>query len=141
MATPLGLTIAYSLNYLEINKGVRAAINIKKGIDHFVTTLASQNFKTRMIMSDGERGVTSLIPELEARSIDMDISGAGGHVARVERRIKVIKERLRSHEAYHLPFTLSSMGIAYSVLRIKRRILDALLATMRNARYPTPIVQ
>lgn len=54
VATPLGLTIAYSLNRLEIYKGVRAAINIKKGIHHFVTTLASQSFKTKMIMSDGE---------------------------------------------------------------------------------------
>ena len=59
VATPLGLIIAYSLNRLEINKGARAAINNKKGIDHFVTTLASQNFKTKMIISDGERGVTS----------------------------------------------------------------------------------
>ena len=45
-----------------------------------------------MIMSDGERGVTSIIPELEALRIEVDISGAGGHVARVERRIRVIKD-------------------------------------------------
>lgn len=48
MATPLGLTIAYSLNNLDMNKAVRAAKNIKRGIDHFVTTLASQNFKTKI---------------------------------------------------------------------------------------------
>ena len=116
MATPLGLTIAYSLNHLDINKAVRAASNIKRGIDHFVTTLASQNFRIKIIMSDGERGVSSLIPELEALGIGVDISGAGGHVARVERRIRVIKERLRSHVAYHLPFTLSSIGIAMCIL-------------------------
>ena len=122
VATPLGLTIAYSLNHNDMNKAVRAASNIKKGIDHFVTTLASQNFKTKIIMSDGERGVTSLIPELEAKGIEMDISGAGGHVARVERRIRVIKERLRSHVAYHLPFTLSSMGIAMCILYCVSRL-------------------
>ena len=122
IATPLGLTIAYSLNNLDMNKASRAAGNIKKGIDHFVTTLASQNFKTKMIMSDGERGVTSLIPQLEAMGIEVDISGAGGHVARVERRIRVIKERLRSHVAYHLPFTLSSMGIAMCILYCVSRL-------------------
>ena len=116
VATPLGLTIAFSLNHLDMNKAVRAARNIKRGIDHFITTLVSQNFKTKIIMSDGERGVTSLIPELEAIGIEMDISGAGGHVSRVERRIRVIKERLRSQLAYHLPCTLSSMGIAMCIL-------------------------
>ena len=95
IASPLGLTIAYSLNNLDMNKAVKAAANIKKGIDHFVAMLASQNFKTAMIMSDGERKVTSIIPELEALGIEVDLSGAGGHVARVERRIRVIKERLR----------------------------------------------
>ena len=82
-----------------MNKAVRAARNIKRGIDHFITTLASQNFKTKIIMSDGERGVTSLVSELEAIGIEMDINGAGGYVSRVERRIRVIKERLRSHVA------------------------------------------
>ena len=84
--------------------------------------LASQNFKTAVIMSDGERGVTSIIPELEALRIEVDISGAGGHVARVERRIGVIKERLRSHVAYHLPFALSSMGIAMCILNCVSRL-------------------
>ena len=102
LATLPGLTIAYSLNNLDMKK--RAAANIKKGIDHFVAMLASQNFKAAMIMSDGERGVTSIIPELDAPGIEVDISGAGGHVARVERHIRVIKERSRSYVAYHLPF-------------------------------------
>ena len=84
--------------------------------------LASQNFKTAMIMSDGERGVTSIIPELEALGIEVDISGAGGHVARVERRIRVIKERLRSYVAYHLPFALSSVGIAMCILYCVSRL-------------------
>ena len=83
IATPLGLTIAYSLNNLDMKKAVRAAANVKKRIDHFVAMLASQNFKTAMIMSDGKRGVTSIIPELEVLGIEVDISGAGGHVARL----------------------------------------------------------
>ena len=122
VATPLGLTMACSLNDLDMKKSVRAATNIKKGIDHFVAMLASQNFMTAMIMSDGERGVTSIITELEALGVEVDISGAGGHVARVERRIRVIKERLRSSVAYHLPFALSSMGIAMCILYCVSRL-------------------
>ena len=49
LATPLGLTIAYSLNNLDMTKAARAAVNIKKGIDHFITIhsrTSRQNFKT-----------------------------------------------------------------------------------------------
>ena len=52
----------------------------------------------------------------------MNISGAGGHVARIERRIRVIKEMLRAHVSYHLPFTLSSVGIVMCVLYVVSRL-------------------
>lgn len=45
LATPLGLTIAYSLYNLDLNKASRAAHNVKKGIIHFMNTLSSQNLK------------------------------------------------------------------------------------------------
>ena len=99
-----------------MNKAVRAARNIKRGIDHFITTLASQNFKTKIIMSDGEGAVTSLVDELGKLGVEVDVSGAGGHVARIERRIRVIKERVRAHVSHHLPFTLSTVGIVMCVL-------------------------
>lgn len=54
--------------------------------------------------------------------MDVDISGAGGHVSRVERRIRVIKERLRAYLSYHLPFTLSSVGIVMCVLYVVSRL-------------------
>ena len=54
--------------------------------------------------------------------MDVDISGAGGHVSRVERRIRVIKERLRAYVSYHLPFTLSSVGIVMCVLYVVSRL-------------------
>ena len=73
-------------------------------------------------MSDGEGAVVTLVDELGKLGVGVDISGAGGHVARVERRIRVIKERLRAHVSYHLPFTLSSMGIVMCVLYVVSRL-------------------
>ena len=67
-------------------------------------------------MGDGEGAVVSLVDELGALGVEVDISSAGGHVARVERRIRVIKERVRAHVAHHLPFTLSTVGISMCVL-------------------------
>ena len=95
---------------------------MRKGINHFLAVLASQNFRTSVIMSDGEGAVISLVDELGKLGVEVDISGAGGHVAIVERRIRVIKERVRSHVAYHLPFTLSTVGITMCVLYVISRL-------------------
>lgn len=105
IATPLGLTIATSLNTSDLKKASRAAATIKKAILYFVGVLASQDFKTAVIMSDGEGAISNLVTDLQTLGIEVDISGAGGHVARIERRIRVIKERVRAHVSYHLPFT------------------------------------
>ena len=73
-------------------------------------------------MSDGEGAVVALVDELGKLGVDVDISGAGGHVARIERKIRLIKERVRSYSAYHLPFTLSSVGIVMCVLYVVSRL-------------------
>ena len=116
VATPLGLTIAYSLNAADLKKPARTAGHVKVGINHFIEVLASQNFRTSVIMSDGEGAVVSLVDELGKLGVEVDISGAGGHVARIERKIRIVKEKVRCHVAYHLPFMLSTVGIAMLVL-------------------------
>ena len=93
----------------------RSAV-VKKGIDGFVATLASRNFVTRMIMSDGEGAVGKIKEDLNMLGIEVDISGAGGHVARIERKIQTVKERLRAYIAHQLPFTLTYLGVAMLVL-------------------------
>ena len=103
VATPLGLTMAYSLNNVVLKKSSRSTEHVRKGIAHFLGVLGSQGFKTSVIMSDGEGAVVTLVDELGKLGVDVDISGAGGHVARVKRRIQAIKERLRAHVSYHLP--------------------------------------
>ena len=115
VATPLGLTMAYSLNNLVLKKSSRATEHVRKGIAHFLGVLGSQGFKTSVIMSDGEGAVVTLVDELGKLGVDVDISGAGGHVARV-------KERVRSHAAGHLSFTLSSAGIVMCVVYVLSRL-------------------
>lgn len=122
VATKLGLTIAYSLNNVVIKKSSRAAEHVRKGIAHFLGVLGSQGFKTSVTMSDGEGAVVTLVDELGKLGVEVDISGAGGHVARAERRIRVIKERMRANVSYHLPFTLSSVGIVMCVLYVVSRL-------------------
>jgi phosphatidylserine synthase len=53
LATPLGLTMASSLVSLDLQKPSRAAAVVVRGILYFLGVLASRNFKTPLIMSDG----------------------------------------------------------------------------------------
>ena len=122
VATPLGLTIAAGLINYDSNKASRSAAVLKKAILYFIEVLMSQNFKTSVIMCDGEGAMTNILPTINSLGIDVDISGAGGHVARVERRIRVVKERVRAHVAYHLPFTLSTVGISMCILYVVSRL-------------------
>ena len=57
LATPLDLTMAVSLLTLDSIHGSRGASVIRDGILGFISTLASRNFVTRLIMSDGEGAI------------------------------------------------------------------------------------
>ena len=116
LATPLDLTMVTTLNAYDSTHGPRSAIVVKKAIDSFIATLASRNFVTRLIMSDGEGAVGVIKDDLNMLGIEVDISGAGRHVARIERKIQTVKERIRAYIAHQLPFTLTSLGVAMLVL-------------------------
>ena len=84
--------------------------------------MKSQNFIVSVIMSDGEGAIGKLIPYLEKLSIEVNLSGAGGHIARIERRIRMIKERIRSHICGRLPFALTINGLSMLALYCISRI-------------------
>lgn len=110
------MTLATTLNAYDTTHGPRSALVVKKAIDSFIATLASRNFVTRLIMSGGEGAVGAIEDELNSLGIEVGISGAGGHVARIERKIQTVKERIRAYISYQLPFTLTSLGMAMLVL-------------------------
>ena len=116
LATPLDLTMAVTLSAFDSAQGPRSTAVVKKGIDGFIATLTSRNFVTRMILSDSEGAVGKIKKDLNMLGIEVDISGAGGHVARIERKIQTVKERLRAYIAHQLPFTLTYLGVAMLVL-------------------------
>ena len=107
VSTPLGLTIAYSLDTADLKKPARTAAQVKIGISHFIAVLAAQNFWTSVIMSDGEGAVKSLVDELAKLEVKVDV---------------LIRERVRCHVAYYLPFTLSTVGITMLVLYCVSRL-------------------
>jgi Reverse transcriptase (RNA-dependent DNA polymerase) len=122
VATPLDLVLAVSLKSTDMDKAQRTAAAIKDGLDTMVGTMSSQGFAITAIFSDGEGAVGKIRNHLNSLGIELDISGAGGHVARVERKIQMIKERARCHMTGRLPFTLTALGISMLVLYCVSRL-------------------
>jgi Zinc knuckle len=122
LASPLDITFAVTLTSLEEDKPSRAAEMIKKGLDDIISALLSRNFKVSLIMSDWEGAVGKLKVYLNKLGIEVDISGAGGHVARIERRIQMIKERARAHICGRIPFQLTKEGLSMLILYCVSRI-------------------
>jgi hypothetical protein len=96
VATPLDLVLAVSLKTTDMDRAQRTAAAIKPGLDNMVGTMAGQGFDVTAIYSDGEGATGKLKYHLYRLGVGLDISGAGGHVPRIERKIQMVKERARA---------------------------------------------
>jgi hypothetical protein len=88
----------------------RHARDIAPALSRHILEMRKQGFKTDIVRSDGEAGVitdkdTNL--QLLQLGITVDVCGPGEAIPRVERKIRVIKERARCL-CSALPFKLSS---------------------------------
>ena len=110
VSTPLDMTLAVSLIRLDTGKTSRQAAVVKPALCEMISILKSRSFLVHVIMSDGEGAIGKMRPDLMALGIEVDVSAAGGHVARIERRIQMVKERARAHIYGRLPFTLTDLG-------------------------------
>ena len=134
VATPLDLTLVKSLTTVDMKKPSRAAEAVRIGLLYFIGILESQNFKTTALMVDGEGSISKLVTELHSRGVEVDVTGAGGHVKVVERRIRVIKECIRTQLSslpYALTLTALSMCVLYCVSRLNyqpTRIRDGIMS-------------
>jgi hypothetical protein len=140
LASPLGLTMAATLTSFSTLRGARCTNVIKSALDGFIATLASRNFKTRLIMTDGEGAVGKLKTVLNLAGIEVETSGAGGHVPTIERRIQVIKQRVRAYIAHRLPYTLNTIGLSKCVLFCVSRMNYEIPGTRPNGPSPPEVL-
>jgi hypothetical protein len=94
VATPLGLVLAVSLKTTDMEKAQRTAVAVREGLDNMAGTMSGQGFSISTIYSDGEGAVGKLKNHL--------------HGMGIERKIQIIKERLRAQVTGRLPFTLTA---------------------------------
>ena len=87
VSTPLEMTLAVRSIRLDTAKTSRAAAVVKPAPCEMISILKSRNFLVHVIMSDGEGAIGERRVDLMALGIEVDVSAAGGHAARIERRI------------------------------------------------------
>ena len=105
VSTPLDMTLAVSLIRLDTAKTSRAAAVVKPTLCEMTSILKYRNFLVHVIMSDGEGAIGKMRVDLMALGIEVDVSAAGGHIARIVRHIQMVKQRARAHICGRLPFT------------------------------------
>jgi hypothetical protein len=94
---------------------------LKKALSKHINHLHNHNFIVNTLLSDGEGGIAALQDELLANNIKFNPSGPGQHVPVVERKIRLIKERVRAH-IHSLPFNLSQSLLVYLIYYVVSRI-------------------
>ena len=117
-----GYATTVSHKSADMDRAQRTAAAINVGLDDMVGTMTGQGFAVTDIFSDDERAIGKLKYHLNSLGIEVDISGVGGHVARIERKIQMIKERARCHMTGRLPFTLTALGISMLILYCVSRL-------------------
>jgi hypothetical protein len=105
-----------------MGKSQRTAAAVKIGLEDMVGTMNGQGFTVTAIFSDGEGAIGKVKQHLNMLGIEVDVSGAGGHVPRIERKIQMIKERARAVLIGRLPFTPTALGIAFLIPFIVSRL-------------------
>ena len=135
---PFLITVFQGTEYVMVTRLQSKGIaDVQAGIRRHVGEIRKQGFDIKLMYIDGESAVGSdetktAIAELK---IDLDIVAAGEAVPVVERKIRVIKERVRA-AINSLPFDLSEKLEDYCVLWAVNRI--NLTVTSNSSTFESP---
>lgn len=115
VTTPLGLTVVHHLN------GTTKGLNLLKRLKEIVSLYKTENFVIENILTDGDSAMLTIVDELNALAIRVEVSGSGQHVPLVENKIRQIKERVRAHVTtlpYLLPKFLMRWLVFFCTMRL-----------------------
>ena len=87
------------INHL-VSRGLSA---VSKALYQHINAYKVERFAIEYILSDGEGAIAALSDRLRLDGINFNPAGPGEHVPVVERKIRQVKERVRSH-VHALPF-------------------------------------
>lgn len=88
--------------------------NIRTALLHMLNQYRARNYAVRTLLTDNESGVEKLNDELLEMGVITIPMGPGQHVALVEHKAKLVKQRRRCH-IYHVPFAIPLIMEMYLV--------------------------
>jgi len=106
VAKELGLTMVNSLKS-------RSTAAVKEALSKQLSNYTSRGFIVRTLLTDGEGAVHACTLWLNQQGVTVNPAGPGKHVPVVERKIRLIKERIRCHR---LPFRINKSLYMWLVL-------------------------
>ncbi len=134
VGTPVPLTMVTCL------MGQRSAAPIAKALADHINVYRGARKDVHAIISDGEGAIIKIRPQLMEKGITVNISGAGSHAPVVERRIRVIKERVRgilSTLPYALPQSLFKYLVAFAVSRLNLAPANTIVSNITPRQWIT----
>ena len=117
VSTPLGYTMVTHL----VGKQPQSQPILLAALRSHSAEYGSRNFPVKVIIIDPQRSLSACVIDLREAGYNVETVGSGQHVAVAERRIRVIKERVRAHLhglPYTLPASLLPWLIGFSVARV-----------------------
>jgi len=92
-SVPLGMTM------VSDPRGRRTGAMLLSAVKSQIAAYREEAFQVIAIRCDGEPGLAKVAVDIRQLGVRVDITGAGEHVPVVERKIRVVKERVRAQLA------------------------------------------
>jgi hypothetical protein len=121
VSTPLGYIMtdvlsagATPVSYDDMEDLVRSDKALKRSLFQMLNKYRAKNYAVNTILTDNEGGITKLEGELSALGCHVIPCGPGQHIALVEHKAKLVKQRRRCH-LHHVPFAIPLLMEMYLI--------------------------
>lgn len=109
------LSVLSPIDYAQVTRlKNRKTVTLRSALLYQLATIDEQQYTVTHILSDNEGGISALYPELQRAGYIINPAGPGEHVPVVERKIRTLKERVRSY-LQSLPYVLMFSLLRYLV--------------------------
>ena len=116
------ISVLTPLDYVMISRiKNRTSEALRAAVHHHLATAESEDYQVTHILCDGEKGFTAFFNALRTAGYLINPAGPGQHVPVVERKIRVVKERLRTYLQsipYQLMFSLLRYLVEYVTIML-----------------------
>jgi hypothetical protein len=133
VSSPLELVMA---TYLSDGRTTKSIVH---AVIEQIAAYQSKGFSVETIVFDNEGGLVAASAALNALGVNMEIAAPGAHVGKIERKLRCLKERMRSVISmlkFTLPISLLPLLVLYCVHRmnmgVARQQMDSASSPMEK---------